>query len=704
MVEYHFYQNQNDSHNPLTEENLQSLTVDTNIFSLSSSESVTSLTEKLKTISNLFEKKNEILNQQQKIINQLQKKIEQTENQPSETIVTEKSKDSNKIDKEIQKKMEDGRWKKRYYIPVSEVNKLSSYERDFNHPDLSDWKNKNNHKKITVLTWDYNRGGGWAYLGANPLQLPNYLGQEVKKTCPVNCEITGDKKDLGRSHAVVFEAQSHQGHDWQRDPIEFPLKKRNQKWVNFGYEQYHYFPLQIQRPWQIMMDMNMTFQEQDDVQVTFTCNWGGGELSDYLRPPKPKKRLMAAIISNCGGGGAFGRIRYLRELMEYLEIDSYGRCEHNIDLPKEMQGEVYANHGKAMRNKVKLFEDYKFVLAFENNNVTDYITEKIYNVFQAGSIPIYMGSSTIDDWVPGEHSMIRTDHYSGPKELAEYILKLDQDDDLYNEYFEWKKKGILNTFIDKYKKCVFYNSECRLCQHIADSIQPSDFKVDENEPYRCLSMKADSWAEFPSSPLYDLQDEYTLAAWIYANDLNDRRIIDKNPSGVVKGYNFDTIHTKKGQPILRLCAGQACFYSVHTLEIKTWLHVAVTFSSSLGQVCIFINGWKDSCNLHGTPTEINTNRLHIGATQGSEHNRWDGMLDEVMIWNIALPPEEMERLPFSQYEGTKEPHLVAYFKFDQERGQQVVDSSMYSNHGVLGGGASYSKSSTKPMRYVKWNY
>ena len=35
-------------------------------------------------------------------------------------------------------------------------------------------------------------------------------------------------------------------------------------------------------------------------------------------------------------------------------------------------------------------------------------------------------------------SYIHVDDFEGPKELAEYLHKLDQDDQLYNEYFKWK--------------------------------------------------------------------------------------------------------------------------------------------------------------------------------------------------------------------------------------------------------------------------
>lgn len=44
--------------------------------------------------------------------------------------------------------------------------------------------------------------------------------------------------------------------------------------------------------------------------------------------------------------------RYVKELMKYIDIDSYGQCLHNKELPEKMKGKIYDDHGKSMRNKV----------------------------------------------------------------------------------------------------------------------------------------------------------------------------------------------------------------------------------------------------------------------------------------------------------------------------------------------------------------
>jgi hypothetical protein len=65
------------------------------------------------------------------------------------------------------------------------------------------------------------------------------------------------------------------------------------------------------------------------------------------------------------------------------------------------------------------------------DNVTDYVTEKIFNVWRSGSVPVYMGAPNIEDWTPGANSLIRTDQFSGPRALAEHLKRLMSDKKAY---------------------------------------------------------------------------------------------------------------------------------------------------------------------------------------------------------------------------------------------------------------------------------
>lgn len=84
-------------------------------------------------------------------------------------------------------------------------------------------------------------------------------------------------------------------------------------------------------------------------------------------------------------------------------------------------------------------------------------------------------------WTPGEHSIVRTDEFSGtqvdfprsywkgPKAVAEYLTKMCEDDEEYEKFFEWKK-GPSRHFKQRFNDCAFYGAECRLCKYIAEQV------------------------------------------------------------------------------------------------------------------------------------------------------------------------------------------------------------------------------------------
>ena len=54
-----------------------------------------------------------------------------------------------------------------------------------------------------------------------------------------------------------------------------------------------------------------------------------------------------------------------------------------------------------------------------------------------GIIPVVLGGANYSQLVP-PHSVINVMDYPSPRALAEYLHKLDWNDTLYNEYFQWQ--------------------------------------------------------------------------------------------------------------------------------------------------------------------------------------------------------------------------------------------------------------------------
>jgi len=70
------------------------------------------------------------------------------------------------------------------------------------------------------------------------------------------------------------------------------------------------------------------------------------------------------------------------------------------------QFDLYVRGNKNLA-KVSTLAQYKFYFAFENTfENCDYVSEKVYAGWAAGSVPLYMGSPHIEEYAPGDNSVI----------------------------------------------------------------------------------------------------------------------------------------------------------------------------------------------------------------------------------------------------------------------------------------------------------
>ncbi|ELW68719.1 Alpha-(1,3)-fucosyltransferase 10 [Tupaia chinensis] len=165
----------------------------------------------------------------------------------------------------------------------------------------------------------------------------------------------------------------------------------------------------------------------------------------YLVPLQAKnhlRRTLAPLVyvqSDCDPPS--DRDSYVRELMTYIEVDSYGACLRNRELPLQLQNPASMDADGFYR----IIAQYKFILAFENAVCDDYITEKLWRPLKLGVVPVYYGSPSVADWLPSNRSVILVSEFPHPRELARYIRRLDQDDRLYEAYVEWKWKGEISN-------------------------------------------------------------------------------------------------------------------------------------------------------------------------------------------------------------------------------------------------------------------
>ena len=155
---------------------------------------------------------------------------------------------------------------------------------------------------------------------------------------------------------------------------------------------------------------------------------------DALRLDIPSNRSgIAMFLSDCNARFSRWRYEYLNELMKYVKIDSYGTCLHNSKMESTRRDVEKFN----IKIDILVQKRYKFLIAFENSQVSEYITEKIWHAYMSQTIPIYYGPPEIYEQVPGNNTFIDVAKFPGPKQLAEYIKTVDRSRQLYRSFFDF---------------------------------------------------------------------------------------------------------------------------------------------------------------------------------------------------------------------------------------------------------------------------
>ena len=163
-------------------------------------------------------------------------------------------------------------------------------------------------------------------------------------------------------------------------------------------------------------------------------------------------------------------VSHLREVNENLNIDIFGKCG---DKEHKLPGQTTNDIAQTMKMRADLYvdklKDYKFYLAFENSDCSEYITEKFFFALKFGLLPIAMGGLSREDYekVAPPHSYLHVKDYDSPESLMKKLEIISKDETLFNSYFWWRE------FYTIEKKIFKENSHCQLCQMLNER---PDFK------------------------------------------------------------------------------------------------------------------------------------------------------------------------------------------------------------------------------------
>jgi len=291
--------------------------------------------------------------------------------------------------------------------------------------------------KIILFYTPYFRSMPWSQTSGNEMNLKTSTGQP----CKVNsCYVSYSRQDFYRSDAVLFHFPSHLM-PWEEEMKElFAHKQEGQKWVFFSEENpvitanYDIKTLNNMIDFTISYKLNSNVKSLYGYYITNTDSSKTRKVEMELRKNSyslGKDRLVLWFASNC----VTPRLDIVKAISKYIKVDVYGVCQRYF---YNQTGHC----GKYSQDCLDLTKRYKFYLAIENYQCSDYVTEKYWrNALSRNLVPIvFAGQYNKDVMIKGSYIDILD--FPNAKALAQYLHYLDSNDTAYNMYFQWKKSYI----------------------------------------------------------------------------------------------------------------------------------------------------------------------------------------------------------------------------------------------------------------------
>ena len=166
-----------------------------------------------------------------------------------------------------------------------------------------------------------------------------------------------------------------------------------------------------------------------------------------------KKKFCVTIAGNKYESGEEELYSARRKTIEFFEknhpqeFDLYGtRWDKNQN--PSYQGPVAC--------KQDTLQQYKYCICYENSkHIMGYITEKIFDCFVAGTVPIYYGADNICDYVP-EDCFIDREKFASDAELYNFLQAITDHE--YEKYISAIRKYLLSKEVEVFSTSYFINT------------------------------------------------------------------------------------------------------------------------------------------------------------------------------------------------------------------------------------------------------
>jgi prepilin-type N-terminal cleavage/methylation domain-containing protein len=195
-----------------------------------------------------------------------------------------------------------------------------------------------------------------------------------------------------------------------------------------------------------------------------------------------------------------------------------------------------------------------------------------------------------------------------------------------------------------------------------------------------LSFDGNDYVNLGGATSLSISDGITITSWVYHNSGSGHIV---NQGGGWNSHGYSLFWLGNSIRIELQKSGQKTVSDNTAPSSGSWHHIAFTWETNSDLIKTYINGVQGSTTGTfsgpiGTPNE----NLNFGRKQNNG-NYFNGSINNVTIWNIALSATEIQNYMTTNPIGT-ETGLVGYWKFNEGSGSTLTDLGG-NNNGTING-------------------
>lgn len=263
------------------------------------------------------------------------------------------------------------------------------------------------------------------------------------------CRLTSDQREYESAAGVIFH---HRDVQHNLSTLWNMSRPAWQRWVWMNMES----PTNsdISSSLDGLFNLTTTYRRDSDVWVPYGRIVQASVQQRRFQIPE-KDKLVCWVVKNWNKH--LKRVKYFKELRKHINVKTFG------------------GYFRKVLNLTEYFQTVsscKFYLAFENSIHRDYFTEKLFNSLTLGTVPVVLGPprENYEEFLPAD-SFIHVDDFESPRELARYLMYVDQNPEVYERYFTWRKNFDVKT------SYFGLDHACRVCDYLK---QQKEFRVMKN--------------------------------------------------------------------------------------------------------------------------------------------------------------------------------------------------------------------------------